>query len=110
MSTPGEWLSAPRPVPPEPLREAVLGVLDRLDTGKGTLPERFARTGMSALAELVAVPAGREGAAELLAVDALLTYACEAAAEEGDEALEAVLALLSPAAFEALVDGEVVEE
>lgn len=104
------WLRARRPDPPEPVRDAVLKAVEQFDAGGVGVPERLARTGLAVLADLVAGPSRREHAAELLAADALLTYACEAAAEEGGDALDAVLTLLRPASFEALLDGEVVEE
>lgn len=57
-------------------------------------------------AVLSAVPPKRAAALDLLAADALLTYACEAAAEEGATALEALARDYGPAKLAALLPEE----
>jgi len=73
------WLDARRPAPPPTLR-AHLGrrAQDRPDA----LPDHLADAGRVLLARVLARPeAGRELALDLLAADALVTYAFEAQAE-----------------------------
>lgn len=73
------WLDARRPAPPPTLR-AHLG--QRAQDGPGVLPDHLADAGRALLAHVVARPeAGRELALDLLAADALVTYAFEAQAE-----------------------------
>lgn len=82
--TVGEWLAARTPPPPAPLRahiEAALGDGLRDDAMKA--PERCLAAAEAILAELVArADARRESALSLLAADALVTYAFEAASAE----------------------------
>lgn len=98
-----EWLASRRPGAPAPLLKEMRRAVDRTEAGYGSLPERLAAAALSTL-EAVADGTGRRAAAsQLLASDALLTYACEAAAEAGPEALASVTTLLSPARFERLL-------
>jgi hypothetical protein len=74
-----EWLDTRRPVPPADLRA-------HLETaaadGAEPLPQHLARLGGELLAWVARHPAGgRELALDLLAADALVTYAFEAQAE-----------------------------
>ncbi|MBW3553920.1 MAG: hypothetical protein KY466_10435 [Gemmatimonadetes bacterium] len=78
-------------------------VLAGLPAGEGSLPEQLAAAALSALSTVVAGPAGRLSAATLLAADALLTYACEAAAGEGTASLQALTRGLGLDRFEALL-------
>jgi uncharacterized membrane protein len=82
--TVGEWLAARTPPPPAPLRawiEAALG--DGLRDDAAQAPERCLAAAEGILAELVArEDARRESALSLLAADALVTYAFEAASGE----------------------------
>lgn len=73
------WLETRRPTPPEPLRAA----FERAVTDAPLpLPDHLALLGGRLLAEVAAQPAGgRELALDLLAADALVTYAFEAQAE-----------------------------
>jgi hypothetical protein len=73
------WLDERRPPAPASLRRAMLDALDRGDPGSGPRAERLATAAMAALARVTALPSTRDRAIELLAADALLTYACEAA-------------------------------
>jgi hypothetical protein len=74
-----DWLDARRPAPPPTLR-AHLG--RRVQEGPGALPDHLADAGRALLARVLARPeSGRELALDLLAADALVTYAFEAQAE-----------------------------
>jgi len=82
------WLSARRPAAPEPLA-AHLATL--VHDSRRTLPESLAATGVELLGMVAAAPeAGRELALDLLAADALVTYAFEAQAELDIEGLAAL--------------------
>lgn len=104
--TVGEWLSARTPVPPSPLAErldAALGARQSEDSAR--VFETVLATAESLLAELIALEcAQRDRALDLLAVDALVTYAFEAAAESPDtlahratKAMLEIAALVAPA-------------
>ncbi len=82
MSDLARWLDGRRPEAPPSLRQAVREAIERGDPGAGPLPERLAEAALHALGRVVAEPSTRTQALELLAADALLTYACEAALEE----------------------------
>jgi hypothetical protein len=73
------WLQARQPEVP-PTLEAHLRQL--LTDGPGSVPEDLAEHGRATLARVLARPGGgRELALDLLAADALVTYAFEAQAE-----------------------------
>ena len=84
--TVGDWLSARTPAPPSPLAERLHAALgERLRDGSEHAYESVLETAESLLADLIAVGcAQRSRAFDLLAVDALVTYAFEAAAESPD--------------------------
>ena len=86
MTDPVAWLDARPPAP-----AGVRAIIDELLAGTDpalTLPDRLAAAGLAALEQVVARPSERRTAPTLLAADALLTYACEAAAEAGPETLD----------------------
>lgn len=88
------WLHR-REAPPELLRKRLEGALLRSD-GDGSAPEALAGAGARALSRAVARPGRvRETGLTLLDADALVTYACEAAADGVDadvaSSLDAVL-------------------
>lgn len=87
MTDPGRWLDDRRPPPPSSIRTALDPWLVDTDPG-ATLHQRLADAGIRALETVVARPSERSTAIVLLAADALLTYACEAAAEAGPDALD----------------------
>lgn len=106
---------------PAPLRNAVIAALGRSeerseaadlvggpgDTGgveHGSVAASLARAGLHALGRVARAAPERGTATELLAADALLTYACEAAAEDGPEALDRLLSELGYARFASLLD------
>lgn len=105
MTDPGRWLDARRPQAPASLRAAIDRALARTPPEDGPLEERLARAALAALRGVVREDGGRESAEALLAADALLTYACEAAAERGHEALGSLTAGLGPERFGALLPG-----
>jgi hypothetical protein len=104
--TVGEWLATRTPAPPERLarhvRETLGSALGR-DVREGTAVLLDAAE--SLLRDLLASPAaGRERALDLLAVDALVTYAFEAASDgpatlgrRADEAMTRIAALAAEA-------------
>jgi hypothetical protein len=88
--TVGDWLSARTLAPPSPLAarlHAALGA--RLNERATRAHEVVLQTAESLLADLIALEcAQRDCALDLLAVDALVTYAFEAAAESPDTLAE----------------------
>jgi hypothetical protein len=104
--TVGDWLSARTPAPPEPLAARLRALLGtRLDDRSSSAREAMLETAESLLSELLALDcAMRDRALDLLAVDALVTYAFEAAAEQPDTlsqrataAMAAIAKLATPA-------------
>lgn len=85
MSSLSDWLDRRRPRPPAELERALRGGGDGSeDAGSGVL-ETLARRARVRLERALVRPGRvRESAFELLAADALVTYACEAAAESPD--------------------------
>lgn len=82
--TVADWLDSRRPAPPPTLRAH----LDRRvppasrGAGEGALPDHLAAAGRGLLERVLSDPtAGRDLALDLLAADALVTYAFEAQAE-----------------------------
>ena len=73
------WLAARRPAAPQTLVEPMIRWLT---DSPASLPEQLALAGRALLERVLARPdGGRELALELLAADALVTYAFEAQAE-----------------------------
>jgi hypothetical protein len=80
------WLATRRPVPPAALRARLTAAV--ADSAE-PLPQHLARLGGELLAWVARYPAGgRELALDLLAADALVTYAFEAQAEADVDGLE----------------------
>ena len=86
MATVGEWLDGRVPPPPSELRERVFAALgDDLRAPDTEAHERCLLAGERLLGALLADGAATRAAAlDLLAADALVTYAFEAAAEQPD--------------------------
>ena len=102
--TVNDWLSARSPAPPAPLAARLRALLgERLEDRPSTAYEEMLSTAESLLRELLAVEcAMRDRALDLLAVDALVTYGFEAAAEQPDTlAQRATTAMASIAALAA---------
>ncbi|MFO7894778.1 MAG: hypothetical protein R6U63_13665 [Longimicrobiales bacterium] len=87
MTEPGRWLDERREPAPQSIRTEIDALLAESDPS-APLPDQFAAAALRALEAIVAEPSERATAWTLLAADALLTYACEAAAEEGIDALD----------------------
>ena len=80
MSDVRTWIAARRPAAPMDL-----GRWLHAETESGSMTERITLLARTALDEARAQPGRiRESAFQLLAADALVTYACEAALEERD--------------------------
>ena len=93
MSDPVAWLDGRDPPAPATVR----GVMDALlegTTPSDSLPDRLAAAALAGLDAVVRQPSRRGTATTLLAADALLTYACEAAAEAGLDELQRLTAEL----------------
>ncbi len=87
MDSPNDWLATRMPPAPDELK-AWLKVSDggaNPDGEMASLPGSLVASGSAHLDEAVAMPGrDREAAYQLLAADALITYACEAASEAVD--------------------------
>jgi hypothetical protein len=101
------WLSGREPPPSAILRERIEeAVRLALATAAADtpLPKLLATAGLERLRLSLSHAEERDAAFDLLAADALLTYACEAAAELGDDALARLQEDLSPDRFAALLE------
>lgn len=80
----GAWLAERSPEPPARLAERIRQALgDRVEASAESAPVLCVDAATDLLRDLLSRPtAGRESALELLAVDALVTYAFEAAATD----------------------------
>jgi hypothetical protein len=87
------WLHDRQPAPPAALRDrmlhAILAVVTTR-TGDAAIPTTLAEASLDALRHALVKCDERAAAIDLLAADALLTYAMEAAAEQGGAALIAI--------------------
>ncbi len=82
------WLEARRPVPPGALRRHLSGFVADAPV---SFPEHLADAGVALLRRVLSHPqGGRELALDLLAADALVTYAFEAQAELDIDGLTAL--------------------
>lgn len=104
MTDPARWLDARPEQAPPTLRAAVD---ERLAGTDATAPlhERFADAAIRALEAVLSEPSQRRTAQTLLAADALLTYACEAAAEAGLDELDRLTRALDFDRFDRLMPG-----
>ena len=107
--TVGEWLAARVPVPPPALRDRVTSQLgDALSRDVREAPSHFLAAGERLAASLIASGStSRESALDLLAADALVTYAFEAASEApadiAERAAEAMVRIAALAAVRPVV-------
>lgn len=108
MSGSYRWLDDRRPPMPPELRRAVveaMGTVSREAAEGARGPaERLAEAGLAVLAEVAHSSPERSTALELLSADALLTFACEAAADAGPDALSLIVADLDYSRFQALLE------
>jgi hypothetical protein len=99
-----EWLQSRRPLPPPKLFDRLaLAVTSLSDESKMSRSEILANAAAAILAPLVAsggpeASRNREVATDLLAADALVTYAIEAAAEECDAIARNIDRVIAPLA------------
>lgn len=110
------WLDRQRPVPPPRLRARMLEALAATPEvgADGAAPARarhMAEAAVGILGRLSAGadasgarPSSRERALDLLAADALLTAACEAAGEVGEDAVLAIAGQYGPHRLARLLD------
>lgn len=103
MTEVADWLDRRRPAMPVELRLAVDAALSEAGGVAGDLPDVLAHAALETLSNVASAPSDRSTAAELLAADALLTYACEAAAEAGADRLENLVSSLDRARFASLL-------
>jgi hypothetical protein len=101
------WLRARRPEAPAELLEAAVQAVAAAGPGPAgeALSEQLARAGGERLRAALAFGDERAGAFALLVADALLTWACEAAAEEGEHAVARLAAAWTPARISRLRAG-----
>ena len=93
----GEWLASRDPAPPPELAARLAEIVGPSVCADGELPDALADLAQQLLAGLCEE---RQGALDLLAADALITYALEAAAEDChgvEEAAGRVLGTISTA-------------
>jgi len=81
VTDPRDWLAGRVPRPPDALPLPV-------EDGAGGVTDRLTDSGAAALERALAGDGERRGAFELLAADALLTYACESATSAPDPEAE----------------------
>jgi hypothetical protein len=97
------WLATRQPPPPaglaRALEQAVQGSGPIAGGGAVEPAAGLATAAVAALRRALALGEARPAAYQLLAADALLTYAIERAAEAGVREVEALLDRLTPAAF-----------
>lgn len=104
MSDPLRWIDARGSAPPPALWVSIVRVIEEAGPVDGTVWDVLADAALDGLARILSEPAGRANAPRLLAVDALLTYACEAAAESGPDPLAALTERLDWDRFERLLE------
>jgi hypothetical protein len=97
-----EWL-ARREAPPPLLERRIRRAIERLDQPADSIVHTLADAALMCLRDAGRGGDQRSTANELLAADAMLTYACEAAAEEGIAALDRLTRELDIARFDALL-------
>lgn len=90
MSDAVHWLETRHPDAPAALAERMRTALEGVAEPGVPVWRVLAEAAMDRLGAALPAAAGRGGALDLLTADALLTHACEAAAEEGPEALQAL--------------------
>jgi hypothetical protein len=100
-----DWLTVRIADAPDPLKERMLEGLAEVD-GVGPIYDQLADAAAICLRSAMAEQALRVCAMGLLAADALLTHACEAAAEAGGDELAAFAAGWNPERFEQLLHAD----
>ncbi|MGH7471818.1 MAG: hypothetical protein ACRENP_28035, partial [Longimicrobiales bacterium] len=96
------WLSRRETPPPFELERRVRRAIERLTAPATTVPDVLVAAAFQCMRDAARSGVQRSAANELLAADALLTYACEAAAEQGVDRLEQLTGDLDVNRFEEL--------
>lgn len=78
-----EWLETREPDVPESLRDRMRNAVQDVDDAAAETPKRLALAAIACLRAALAAGDDRAAALDLLAADALLTHASEAAVEAG---------------------------
>lgn len=99
------WLEERRPAQPSSLAAALDRFTAEAGVAGGGVADRLADAGLLALRAALERPDDRAGAFDLLAADALITYAFEAAAEEGTDAVNRLAGRLGPDRLAELLPG-----
>lgn len=90
------WLEERDPPPPFELQRRLVRAVERAPAGN-TVTDLLIYSAMASLSNAMRIGDDRTAANDLLAADALLTYAVEAAAEEGIERLADVITQMQDA-------------
>ena len=101
MSAAAAWLETRIAEAPESLRKKMLDALAGVD--EPTIYDALAAAAADCLKRALADPTDRARAFDLLAADALLTHACEAAAMAGADTLREFTGKWNPDRFETLL-------
>lgn len=104
MSDPLGWIDTRESAAPPALRASMARVIEESGVADGAVWDLLADAALHGLVRILSEPSERANAPRLLAVDALLTYACEAAAESGPDPLAALLERLDWHRFERLLE------
>lgn len=102
MSKTASWLATRIADAPEALRERMLAALDSVN-GAEEIHEHLGQAAALCLERAMAEPARRVSALDLLAADALLTHASEAAAEAGSNVLAGFASAWDATRFEQIL-------
>jgi hypothetical protein len=102
-NTAAAWLDARTVDAPASLRTRMTRALAGAPEKSDSLPHVLADAALAELERVLAHPSERPAAFDLLAADALLTYAFEAAAEQGGDAVVNLCNAYSPARFDELL-------
>lgn len=98
-----EWLTFRLAGAPDGLRERMLAALDDAANAEAATHDVLALAAAACMQHAMTEQPRRDCALDLLAADALLTHACEAAAEQGGDALAAFTASWNAERFEQLL-------
>lgn len=106
-TTPSAWLAAREPAPPTALAAALERAVEPV-AGVTPVAAALAEAGVRALRDAIALGDDRAAAYALLTADALLTYAVEAAVEQGMDSVDAVLETWGPESLGRLAEPDTV--
>jgi hypothetical protein len=97
------WLNRRQPPPPYDLERRLARAVERTNSSAEGTPDLLADAALESLASAAHAGSDRTAANDLLTADALLTYAIEAATEEGVSSLNSLLARLALNRFDELL-------